>query len=295
MDSFPPIVYSKNLSRFFHSTARLPTMHSILSSSVALLLYAFPIAGQPPLITGITSHASSLTPDSQYQRRGGFCGAYSQYTCPPDATCVTSNNIASCQQIILGRYCGFYLQISCSSNQFCTTSNTIAYCASVTVLPTATTSSSFLSASCQTDSGETPCGPICCGGSQAYYLPGQCTAIPPATVTASSGTCGIGLSSCAETIGEGCCPNGWQCGSQSCFYISPTKTGGLGTSTMASYYPPIRPTSVTGTTTTLNSTVGITRAPLPISSNSGGNMIKVRIFWMLVIALLFHSAVVIRC
>jgi hypothetical protein len=41
--------------------------------------------------------------------------------------------------------------------------------------------------------------------------------------------------------------------------------------------------------------VGITEAPLPVSSNAGGNMIKVRIFWMLVIALLFHSAVVIRC
>lgn len=50
-------------------------MHSILSPLVALLLYALPVAGQLPLITGITSYGSFLTPDSQYQRRGGFCGA----------------------------------------------------------------------------------------------------------------------------------------------------------------------------------------------------------------------------
>lgn len=122
------------------------------------------------------------------------------------------------------------------------------------------------------------------------YVPGQCTAIPPATVTASLDTRVIYWSSCAATIGGGFSPNGWQCG-----YISLTQTGGLGTSTMTSYSLPIRPTSVIGTITSLNSTVGITGAPLPVSSNAGGNMIKVRIFWMLVIALLFHSAVVIRC
>jgi hypothetical protein len=45
-----------------------------------------------------------------------------------------------------------------------------------------------------------------------------------ATVTSPTGSCATGWSSCAASVGGGCCIDGWNCGTASCSSVGPTNT-----------------------------------------------------------------------
>jgi hypothetical protein len=47
---------------------------------------------------------------------------------------------------------------------------------------------------------------------------------PAATVASATGICATGWSSCAASVGGGCCLSGWDCGTASCSSVGPTST-----------------------------------------------------------------------